>query len=236
METFERRAKVIYAQLHKKNKKTRNTCKPEKESSRVYTFKYYLKYENQEINVCKVFFLSTFGYEKENDRVLKNVRSTDTNSIAPKPDQRRHPSSKKVDRNVIIQHINSFRPTISHYRREHAPDRKYLPSDVSITLMYKDFKDKYPDTTFSYELYRKVVSGENISFAKLGHEECWECECYGLHKQTENHDNDANCDICQKWKVHKEKATNARKEYQEDAEKPKATDELIISADLQKVK
>lgn len=185
--------------------------------------------------------MATLGYEKGNDRILKNVRRTNPKLIVPKEDQRRHASSRKIDRNTIIEHVNSFNPTISHYRREHAPNRKYLPSDVSITLMYKQFKLKYPGTQFSYELYRKVVSEDlKISFANLGHEECWDCEEFEIHKKATAHqgttENISDCDICRKWSIHKLKATEARMEYQQDVEKAKSSDELFVAADLQKVK
>nr|CAI5849885.1 unnamed protein product [Callosobruchus analis] len=91
----------------------------------------------------------------------------------------------QVDRHSIIEHVNSFNPTISHYRREHAPYRQYLPSDINITLMYKDFKQKYPNTDFYYESYKKIVTNDlNISFANLGNEECWDCEEFEIHKKA----------------------------------------------------
>jgi hypothetical protein len=47
----------------------------------------------------------------------------------------RHPKYSKFDRELIKQHVESFSPSISHYRREYAPNRKYLPSDLTITKM-----------------------------------------------------------------------------------------------------
>ncbi|VEN54484.1 unnamed protein product [Callosobruchus maculatus] len=224
----------------KQCKKGRSTTKNQT-SPRVYSYKYYLTSEKaEEVRVCKIFLLATLGYEKENDRMLKNIRKTDPKCIAPKTDGRRRSCPRKVDRNTIIEHVNSFNPTISHYRREHAPNRKYLPSDINITLMYKDFKLKYPNTDFSYELYRKIVTKDlNISFANLGNEECWECEEFAIHKKATSHDanveNLASCDLCKTWRIHKLKAINARKNYKEDDEKIKQNDEIFVAADLQKV-
>nr|CAI5839646.1 unnamed protein product [Callosobruchus analis] len=209
-----------------------------KTSPREYTYKYYLTSgEAEKVSVCKTFFLATLGYEKENDRMLKNLCKTDPKCIAPQKDGRRRSCPRKVDRHSIIEHVNSFNPTISHYRREHAPYRRYLPSDINITLMYKDFKQKYPNTDFSYESYRKIVTNDlNISFANLGNEECWECEEFEIHKKATSHEaNVENCDVCKTWKIHKLKATNARKNYQEDAVKIKQEDEIFVAADLQKV-
>ncbi|CAH1108336.1 unnamed protein product [Psylliodes chrysocephalus] len=44
------------------------------------------------------------------------------------------PSNKK-DSLIFKDHINSFNPQVSHYKLVHAPSRRYLPSDISITDM-----------------------------------------------------------------------------------------------------
>lgn len=61
-------------------------------------------------------------------------------------------------------------------------DRRKCPSKKN----YRDFKLRYSDYQCFYELYRKVVAEEQISFATLGHEECWDCEQYNVHKQKNN--------------------------------------------------
>lgn len=223
----------------KKSEKKRETTESGVNSRRVFTFKYSLKKEDgEEVEVCKKFLLSTLGYDPENDRLLKNVRNTDSNLISPLADRRTQKNvlSRKIDRTDIINHIQSFHPTISHYRREHAPKRLYLPSDISITLMYKHFKESYPEADFSYELYRKEVANLNISFTKLGHEECWECEAYQIHQKETHHIHaESDCDICKEWKKHNLKATSAREAYRQDVARLLSSDNLIVSADLQKV-
>lgn len=78
-----------------------------------------------------------------------------------------------------------FNPCVSHYRREHAPHRLYLPSDIKIKDMYTDYLRKHPDENVSYETYRKVVTDDmNISFNKLGHEECDTCTIQDRHLET----------------------------------------------------
>lgn len=37
----------------------------------------------------------------------------------------------KYDIEKIKLHINLFNPTVAHYRREHAPNRKYLPNEIN---------------------------------------------------------------------------------------------------------
>ncbi|KAF2887520.1 hypothetical protein ILUMI_18651 [Ignelater luminosus] len=118
------------------------------------------------------------------DWMLKNIIPAD---LQPRSVKLGHASSKRIDRDRIIEHIIFFHPEISHYRREHAPLRKYLPSDFNITLMHKDFVGRYPDVSISYELYRKQVYSMNISFAVLGHTECWACETFNMHCKSAGH-------------------------------------------------
>lgn len=68
---------------------------------------------------------------------------------------------------VIKDHIESSNPEISHYGRDHAPNRRYLPSDLSIILMHTDFELQNPQYSCSYHTYRDVLNSSNISFVKL---------------------------------------------------------------------
>lgn len=162
--------------------------------------------------------------------------------LSPKPVNRgHHPNVAKIERNFIIEHVKSFKPTISHYRREHAPNRLYLPSDVNVTLMYRNFKEKFRNINFSYELYRKEVCGMNISFAKLGHEECFECEKFDIHCKSVGHtksEPNSECENCRNWENHKQKYEAARTQYLKDVANEISIDEpnqITVSADLQKV-
>ncbi|KAF2889156.1 hypothetical protein ILUMI_17017, partial [Ignelater luminosus] len=153
-----------------------------------------------DVKVRKKFFLATLGYTLNNDRRLRNIiPMNDPADLQPRSVKLGHPSSKRIDRDRIRGHINLFHPEISHYRREHAPLGKYLPSDFNITLMHKDFVGRYPDVSISYELYRKQVYSMNISFAVLGHKECWACETFNMHCKSAGHGKDSaqnpDCDL-----------------------------------------
>jgi hypothetical protein len=62
------------------------------------------------------------------------------------------PSNKMSDdmTTMIKEHIESYHPAVSHYRREHAPRRKYLPPELTINDMHKDFTEKHSQVV-SYE-------------------------------------------------------------------------------------
>lgn len=209
------------------------------ESRRTNTCFYFLKNaEGSKQNVCKTFFLGTLGYEGKNDRIVRDAVNKTNGKVTAKPNKQGKHSKTKFDRNLIVEHIESFRPTIAHYRREHAPERRYLPSDINITMMYNHFRLKYPNIQFSYYVYREVVSTLKISFVKLGHEECWACESFDLHSKTTSHKKDgleSSCNECNTFLVHKKKYTLARKHYQEDTSITPTNEHIIASADLQKV-
>lgn len=140
----------------------------------------------------------------------------------------------KIDDNLVSEHIESFNPVISHYRREHAPHRRYLPSDVGVLTMHEDFRLKFPDQDISYEAYRIRVKAKNISFAKLGNEECELCEELQLHEhQKENLQDD--CDTCLKYKKHIDHAKNSRKLYKQQSKIRSDDNTVYVSADLQKI-
>ncbi|KAG5876225.1 hypothetical protein JTB14_011668 [Gonioctena quinquepunctata] len=83
---------------------------------------------------------------------------------------------------------------------------------VTVRKMFDSFKQQFPSFTGSYDLYRKILKQENISFVKLGHEECEDCEYFLLH----NEDTLApDCAICQQWDEHIKKADKSRTRYKE---------------------
>lgn len=191
------------------------------------------------MQVCKTFFLTTLGYSKNNDTVLHDViqnSSPSSISVVKKDMRGRNPCKNKFDRSIITSHIESYHPTISHYRREHAPNVRYLSSDISVTDMHKDFIGKHMNV--SYEVYRSVLKSMKISFSKLGHEECESCEKYNLHKTSHSQDDAVrkNCENCNAWDEHKKMYTAARENYKKDVELSKTdTNTLFYSVDLQKV-
>ncbi|KAG5882010.1 hypothetical protein JTB14_005567 [Gonioctena quinquepunctata] len=172
-----------------------------------------------------------------NDKPLKTAPGNiEDDSVSAQADKRcTNTPHNKIDDGPIKEHIFSFEPSISHYRREHASNRLYLPSDLSITHLHTDFVEKNPSMICSYDKYRKVLQDLNISFVKLGHEECEECEEFDLHDKTHNKDNiKKDCECCTRWASHIERAKRSREQYQYDTNLTN-TDTIVYSADLEKV-
>ncbi|KAG5870980.1 hypothetical protein JTB14_006707 [Gonioctena quinquepunctata] len=134
-------------------------------SSRANTYFYYLKNEEgTSAQVCKPFFLTTLGFKYNNDTVLQNaLKNSQNHLLSTKRDMRgRKPSTSKLDHKKIRIHIESFNPSISHYRREHAPDRRYLPEDINIKFMWNDYNNKNKNDQCSYDVYRNVLKNEHF--------------------------------------------------------------------------
>ena len=91
--------------------------------------------------VCKVFYLTTLGYNEKKGLCSHGIlHSAPVESTSPAADKRwKHEKKNKLDRDDISHHISKFNPAVHHYRREHAPNHLYLPSDITITDIHADF-------------------------------------------------------------------------------------------------
>ena len=184
-------------------------------------------------NTSSLELWATYNSDKIITVLLKTNQVT---QITPKPDMReKHVPTNKlsVDSETLMRnHIESYHPSISHYRHEHAPFRRYLPPELTVRDMYKDFAQKYPSVA-GYHTYRKMVSSMNISFVKLGEEECEECMLYQKHHHGDSQNE--TCVDCDNWKKHVERARISRKHYQDDALTDHDPTVAIMSVDMQKV-
>lgn len=230
------------------NKPARRTQRKNSNSKKIdrgKTVTYFLSNESGEkVTVCKIFFLTTLGFKRKNDKVLRNALKY-AQEQELKDMRGSHTNPKKIDNKPIIDHINSFHPTMSHYRREHAPNRKYLPSDLNVRDMYKDFCEKSgiterspPEDCVSYDHYRRVIKDLNISFAKLGNEECETCEIYKIHNSNMEIRH-RNCTECKIYEEHHRRYVLARQKYNEDKTCQMNiqgnSDTMYYSVDLEKV-
>lgn len=207
---------------------------------------YFLMDENgDKVPVCKTFFLTTLDYNKNNCKAVRNVIDSNYNSgelipVSAVTDGRGHnPNPKKIDPTKITDHIMSFNPAISHYRREHAPNKKYLPSDLNMRMMYKHYCETDPQMQVSYGFYRKLVRTLNISFTKLGQEECEICEKFIIHNPQREMIRHRHCQECKNYEEHHERYILARKKYEDDADsqtqRKNNPETLIFAVDLEKV-
>ena len=150
----------VVESILKKRKRVRGNPKKQSKHSRVYPLKIPT---GESVQVCGQFFLVNLDFKKDIITTLFKKESSDRRpSIFSIPDKRRkHDPHHKMSQSMkdkTIQHIESYHPTVSHYRRAHAPLRKYLPSELTVTEMHKDFIQSHSQEKVSYESYRKILN------------------------------------------------------------------------------
>ena len=94
------------------------------------------------------FFLRALGYSSNSVLKMIDQSASSSDLLVPKDKRGRHkPKHAMADDvvNKIDEHIERFHPAISHYRRKHAPHRRYLSPDITIRDMHSFFKEEYPN-------------------------------------------------------------------------------------------
>ena len=87
----------------------------------------------------------------------------------------------------------------------------------------------------SYSTYQKVVKEQNITFTKLGNEECELCLSLSHQHTFQDHQQcDSSCDACAEKKQHDRLVQEARKAYEQDGAFAEQGC-IVRRADLQKV-
>ena len=200
-------------------------------------------------------FFNALGYTSDKV-VTTSLADPSCIGVTSKDQRGKHVSKHALSnekKQSIQEHIFKYNPQISHYRRVHAPNRLYLPSELTIVEMHKDYVNHCSainEFAVSYATYCRVVSENNISFARLGDEECEICSSQKLHigQLLEKLSDcsvsicgDETCEKCQHYLHHNSKFLEARETYQADKLKQKevaqdenATD-IYLSVDMQKV-
>lgn len=140
--------------------------------------------------------------------------------------------STGLSRTTIEDHIMSYNPTLSHYRRNNAPLTRYLPRTLTLKSMHEDFKLKNPNFKCSIETYRSTMKSMKVSLHFPKGDQCVEC---GVFEEQMKSENEAPPGFEEKYTEHKTKAEKAIKYDREDGAKKRNADEHVYSMDLQKV-
>lgn len=190
--------------------------------------------DGKECTVCKKFYLATLGYKETSSVITTAKKNPDMLTAAA--DGR---GKKKLDMNPlhasIEQHIQSYHPSISHYRREHAPNRLYLPHGLTIREMHAHYNEGHQGRPVDYTSYMRRVNKLNISFAQLGEEECELCAELKLRPhELSNGECTTSCTTCEQKVKHENHAKAARQAYKRDGAET-VDGRVVRSIDLQKV-
>ncbi|XP_022834716.1 uncharacterized protein LOC111362296 [Spodoptera litura] len=177
--------------------------------------------------VCKTMFLRTLGYT--NDQAVLAVlkanfkfsKTPDSAKASSAPDlRRRHkPKHSFTDEYRGIKEIDDFielfHPTTSHYRLEHAPNRRYLPTGLTLSQMFLflkhhlETKNKQP---CSWSAFHKRIKIKNISTQQPEQDKCPKCEAHDVaHPKpklprdegvTDHLCSECNSDLCIQYPQH----------------------------------
>ena len=233
---------IMYVKGNDIKGRRKENQKPGTNHKKTKIYEWSLPGENMsKVTVCKGFFLTTLGFSPSTaEQVIRVVQTADVCSDEGRSGG--HLPGNKVDRYAIKDHIWKYHPMRHHYRYRHAPNRLYLPADITIQMMYDAFLEN-PDTkSCSYETFRKVVEEMNIGFTTLSGEECSRCSVHMQHmadqhnvtsKEANFHDD--KCDQCKKHKGHMAEAKIARDAYRADADTPSEDGSVCFSADMMRV-
>ena len=199
------------------------------------------KVEN--LPVCKSTFLGCLGLGK-NDRVIFTIKSKiERDALGNElKDGRGHKVAgppNKVDRSLVMQHIESFQPAIPHYRRAHAPNVRYLSRDLSYKFMAEDFNEKYPANKICDETYRKILNGMKVLLCMPQSDSCDICtllkEKVGAAR-TPGTNGEATEKETELYRKHIDLVEQVSKAFSEDKQKyEKDSTTMLFTVDLQKV-
>ena len=147
------------------------------------TLTYYLpKPQDEEIRVCKAFFLAT--YHISHKTVVFALKNSENGVFVGNDKRGRHIPHNKTNEALLEKvriHINSYPVVESHYQRK-SSKRKYLECGLSVPRMVEMFKVLHGDI-ISESRYRTVFSKEfNLGFHRPKKDECQTC---AIHKQSE---------------------------------------------------
>ncbi|KAI5632050.1 hypothetical protein NE865_15233 [Phthorimaea operculella] len=247
-----------FRNLDKQNQRnfiSRNVLKHPKQIStkRVSRRHNTLNWKLKEIPVCKQFFLNTLGFKYDHTifTVLKanfkhGIQNPLVQQAAPEQRGRSIPWNTKSQesKDNIINFINRSQPTVSHYNISHAPNRKYLPSGISFSDIYKDYLRYCADKNLqdcSWSFFHKIIKKMNLSTSNPRQDLCTVCTNHAEeHPQNdENKDEthscaECNCKSCEVFEQHNKNKRLSRQCLDEDI-KNKKRDTQIFTADMQKV-
>ena len=157
--------------------------KKERKVTRIFFLE---KEGRKKIHIRQVMFLRTLSFKS--NRIMITKTADTRNDVFNDNRGRQDPANKKSQKMAerVVSHIKKYDPSISHYRQAHAKNRLYVLPEHSVSSMHKDFIAWYPDDRISYSYCQNKVKSFNISFVKLGEEECEICKLHITHLKVEH--------------------------------------------------
>lgn len=130
-------------------------------SRRKFTMKYTMfNSKDVGVNVCKLFFLGTFGFQS--DKVVTRLfMKNNVGALIPEDDMRgKHPPANKIDAQVVRDHIKFF---CKHFATKPSKSKKLsVPPGITKMQMYNDFKTRNPNFKCGPSRYAQELKDMNV--------------------------------------------------------------------------
>lgn len=141
MGNYDRRVTFIASLISivEKKSETNLSC-PKK--NRQKTFCYFIDVKGERVQICKGCFCDIFGETAKFIFSVTNKKISSASAIPFSDKRRKHVPSNKISEEKMQQiytHIKKFPSYESHYSRRHT-EKRYLPSNLNKTIMYKLYK------------------------------------------------------------------------------------------------
>lgn len=162
-----------------KYRRPRGGTRKPKTTSNVY---YIHNKSGNSIKVCKKYFIETFKIS--DGRITRALQKLRTGKPPGSDERGRHVPQNKLGvdvMNVVREHISTYPAYQSHYTRKQNPNRKYLPSELTVSQMYKGYVEYCEGKTaaVSEAVYRRTFNTEfNLHFHAPLKDTCSKCDGY----------------------------------------------------------
>lgn len=191
-------------------------------------------YQLDGVSICRETFIRTLciSTKRVNSALIK-LRS---DSITDKRGKAQGGKNKIDERREqeIIKQIDDIPKYRSHYRRNQCSDAQFLPPEMTLSLMYRKYKEE-TENAVSFQTYRRIfLTKFNLRFKQLKKDTCNTCDGYQSKLQnalsTEEQDK-----LKEERNEHFKNWQEARNQMKDDMQKAKQKDEIeCLTFDLEK--
>ena len=186
------------------------------------------------VRVCKGLFLSTL--KVSNDRLDRALAAQRANGEVPQKDKRGCNAKRKIAQEhvkEVMDHINMFLRYISHYTRNHQEHRQFLAQNLSIRILYEDYKQHCQQVgrpCVKESFYRKVfVTKFNLHFHQPLKDTCQKCDRFDITLKATPSDSA----VAAQKELHQRKAEKSR-ETLKNSKALTSLQHAVFTFDLQK--
>lgn len=216
---------LVQAESVKTRRRRRSRTPRMEDSRRDTTFKYYILVGSERQTICKKAFLSLHSISnKRLQRIQQLLKAgvTPTDRRGKQVSANAIPATEKIR---IHEHIATFPVKSSHYSSR---EYHYLDSNLTVSLMYSMFMEKYPGSKIKYEFYNKIFKEEfDLKFGRPQVDTCCMCESLSLKIKSKDINENAKRVTTAEMLVHKRRSKKFYTALQESTKKSKKSDNVV---------